>query len=178
MKLRRKQGKRTVGKIPAKCGTPEPVNAGHYLTKAECHLFTRKPLRNRCPHKPLFGAFQRHALYAVADARWLTPIFLIPSGFKTHPMTDTHSIQLVQVATKLFRHEELAKEMGVGSKFVLAMKRAGYRFTHAHQTTLESALAWRSAFPDFRQGPYLAPKWQKLPKLLSRSEPCGTERNP
>jgi hypothetical protein len=73
-------------------------------------------------------------------------------------------------SAKIFNGAKLAFVMDVSPSFVLAMKRAGYQFTHGHQTTLASALKWRAAFPRFRAYVYLEKGWQNAPKLRLRTE--------
>ena len=73
--------------------------------------------------------------------------------------------RLSESRERLLNATKLAAAMDVSASFILAMKRAGYRFTNGHQTTLESALAWRAAFPEFRTGFYLQKGWRKQAKL-------------
>jgi len=77
----------------------------------------------------------------------------------------TSLVRLSEARDRLLNAKGLAAAMDVSASFILAMKRAGYRFTNGHQTTLESALAWRAAFPAFRTRIYLQKGWKRSRKF-------------
>jgi len=61
--------------------------------------------------------------------------------------------------------------MGVNRNFITAMKRAGYQFTHGHQTTLNSAMEWRAEFTgEFSSHAHTHEGWETLPKLIAASK--------
>lgn len=54
-----------------------------------------------------------------------------------------------RMKVELYNGTQLALAMGVHRNYISAMKRAGYKFTHGFQTTLDSAMNWRATHPDF-----------------------------
>ncbi len=51
---------------------------------------------------------------------------------------------------RLLNVQSLAKALGRSQFYVCAMKKAGYVMQYGTQTTLDHALAWLEANPDFR----------------------------
>jgi hypothetical protein len=58
---------------------------------------------------------------------------------------------------QLLNCSRLAHALDVWPGYVTAMRKAGYVFTAAHRTTLQSALAWLAEHPHFRAEHYLNP---------------------
>jgi hypothetical protein len=53
-------------------------------------------------------------------------------------------------AIELLKKGELANAMGASPGYVSGMIRKGYKMEYGTRTTLEHALAWRAANPNFR----------------------------
>lgn len=145
----RKSGRRRAAGICERSGVPDQGAGAHYITKREARELAKRleGRRARGGSKPQFGR-NHNVLEAVA---------VVPA-----PAT-------AGLPPRLYRNGELARAMGVSRTFIFAMKRAGYTFTHGLQTTLESALAWRAAFPHFRARPYLGPRWRGQTRLRLNS---------
>lgn len=79
---------------------------------------------------------------------------------------------------KLLGVSELAAKLGRGRTYVWAMTRAGYEFTHGQgrrrRTTLESALDWLAAHPEF----HLESPRRSNRASSRRGESCGKRGEP
>lgn len=172
-KRRKSHGRIRVGWRPSFAGFAEVRDPLHYFTKADAAEIGRACGLHRQALKPQFarrGAPLRVAQVAAPSLAFVA--YQLPDIFS---MSEPATIQLMPAQTKLLNCSELAKEMRVSPWFVTAMIRAGYKLSHGTQTTYDSALEWRAAFPEFRAHHYMRTKrlpngkvvklWQKLPKL-------------
>lgn len=159
---RKLRGRRLVGGMRSFAGLSEVCRPLHYLTKAECDALARSNGQQRQSRKP---QFERRSPLHVAPVVAPTLDFVAYQLPDIFSMSEPATIQLMPAQTKLLNCSELAKEMRVSPWFVTAMIRAGYKLTHGTQTTYDSALAWRAAFPEFRAHHYMRARWKKRPKL-------------
>lgn len=67
---------------------------------------------------------------------------------------------------RLLNCKELGEELNRHATYVYAMKRAGFKFNYGNRTTLENALNWLKAHPEFRSTRYRIVNGQKRPLHL------------